>query len=348
MNSLLELIHASAPRGVRDAGGGYTTVAHTQGMPASVLDALEGVSALAVRAAARGASVSDLASYRIAPMRAAGEAWVVITRAVPVPADYTGRPARLTHHVLLRGGLATPGLVARLLLREDTFVARFDGGPRLLAPRQVDGEATLHGAAAGCGLGALTIEPEAWARHLAGVASVLRPEPFRLLLPSSARLAPAVAAVVAMASRVDALRIAAGPAGGSMACSLMMAVVGRESPGPVDVDWSGGRNGSPCPAAACGPGAPPAPPDGPAAVARTSSVRKAPPQLDLSGLGPPVAVRSQVRTADAKAPSPARRRAPTVADESVPERPMPWFAWATVAIAVAVLVASVALYLASR
>ena len=139
---MLELIHTSAPRGLFETHSGYTTVACSKGMSNRLVETLENASAVAVDRTPIGGLVADTAIFRIWPVQVGDSSAIVVTRTVPLATDYTGRPARLTHHLVLTNDEATPGRLAALLFEPKEFADTFEGAPRSLAPPTARGRTT--------------------------------------------------------------------------------------------------------------------------------------------------------------------------------------------------------------
>lgn len=279
-----ELIHTSAPKGLFDTRGGYTTVACTRGMPKGMIEALEDASAIAVPHSPPGQDAGNAAVVRIWPVPSQAAPAVAVTRVVPVASDYTGRPARLAHHVILREDEATSAGLAALLLAQGVFTDTFQGTPRILEPRAVPAAPSDEALADSLAqLARLTSDEGNWARYLASESAHLRASPLRLRLPSDTAVQKVLAAIAAHAERPCTLRIATTAGGDAPAASLILAKAGSAGEPPADLDWSRTRNSSPCPAvhAKARPTAVTAPrATGPAAAA---------PRIDLSSLRPPEA-----------------------------------------------------------
>jgi hypothetical protein len=245
---MLELIHTSAPRGLHGARGGYTVVAATEGMPEEMRDLLAESSALPVPRLGPGSDPAESAVVNVWPIDAGGAVGVVVSRAVPVASDHTGRPSRLTHHIVLVGDEASPRRVASLLSGHAHFASAFEGPPRTLLPRPAPEPADETAVAvADQELSRWTDDGPGWARHLGERCCMMRMEPTTLVLPTEADLELCAAAVVCRAERPTALRIATTTDAPGQASSVILLRAGtRPTPGEV-MDWSGGRNGVPAP-----------------------------------------------------------------------------------------------------
>jgi len=282
-------------------------VACTRGMAKGLIEALEDASAIAVHHPAPGAGAGDAAVVRIWPVPSQAVTAVAVTRVVPVTADYTGRPARLAHHVILREEEATPAGLAALLLSPDAFNDAFQGTPRLLEPRAVPAALSGEGLADCIALLArLTSDERNWARYLAFESARLRESPLRLRLPADTPVQKVLATIAAHAERPCTLRITTAAGSDAPATSLILAKAGSAGDPPADLDWSRARNSSPCPAvtAKARPTAATAP--------RAAGPVAAAPRVDLSSLRPPEAA-SRPAAPQAATKSAARNSKPAAA-----------------------------------
>lgn len=94
----LELVHASVERGLR-GGSGFATAVATRGMPAQVEQALAEQSAYDFNSArAVGADRVEWA-HRVLTVQ--GKSHTVLTRIAPCGSDWSGRPNRVAHHLVL-------------------------------------------------------------------------------------------------------------------------------------------------------------------------------------------------------------------------------------------------------
>lgn len=133
-----ELYYTSASRGLRPHSSGFCTVARTDGMPAAVIERLE-----------------LLSSYQ--PVYPSGSAWAdrnpvawshwkipvgsrqrsVLSRVAYVPSDYTGRPSKFAHHLLLEPSEQTQEGPAGMMMRRAVMRESWEGEPRLLGARSL-------------------------------------------------------------------------------------------------------------------------------------------------------------------------------------------------------------------
>ena len=115
-----ELVHASVQRGLR-GGSGFATAVATRGMPPGLERALEELSAYdfdAVRSV--GADRVDW-SHRILTVQ--GRTYSVLSRIAPCGNDWSGRPNRIAHHVVLDAGERAAAGPAWMLARIAAFAA---------------------------------------------------------------------------------------------------------------------------------------------------------------------------------------------------------------------------------
>ena len=205
---MLELIHTSAPRGILDDRAGYTTVACSEGMPAELTAALVRGSTATTQRIAQDAQAEDHAVYRIWSVPYPKSSAVAITRIVPVAADYTGRPARLAHHVILVGAEVKLDALCAILLDQTAFRDTWTDPPTYLEPRTIGpGPLTAEIQASLDALAELTDHSSPWADYLAGQAEEQKPVPCTVLVPQATRMRQLLAAVVSRASDPLALRI---------------------------------------------------------------------------------------------------------------------------------------------
>lgn len=131
----MELIHTSAPRGLKAGSRGFTTVAHTKGMPAWLSETLERLSGYRFVAEAAGPDAErNLIVYRHARLVRGSESFTVLSRIAPCSADYSGRSNRIAHHLILDVREHVTAGPAWLLGRDDLFRSEWNEEPRLLDP----------------------------------------------------------------------------------------------------------------------------------------------------------------------------------------------------------------------
>ena len=190
---MVELVHTSVPRGLDGSGPGYATVAATTGFRMDVARLLAAGSTAAVPRLEPGADAEQFAVYRLWHVGTS----LVLTRIVPVEADYSGRPARLAHHLVLEGPEACGSRAAALLMADGVFRDRWSGEPALLPPKDAPPRiADDRSAWAGACFGMLTEHAAEWERHLAAEAGLRSERPTAVLLPARSDLRAVLAAIV--------------------------------------------------------------------------------------------------------------------------------------------------------
>lgn len=204
---MLELIHTSAPRGLLDDRRGYTTVACTESMPDDLCAELAQRSTAGLSRLDDGDSQELRAVYRVWPLQLQGSPALVLTRIVPIASDYSGRPARLAHHLVFEGQEASGQVLAGSLLEDGVFVDRWDGQPRRLDPRSAPFRSERGRQLADAELLRATRLPEEWSAYLAIEAGKPRISPCTVLLAESADLRLILAAIVARCGRCRRIRI---------------------------------------------------------------------------------------------------------------------------------------------
>lgn len=301
---MIELVHTSAPKGLGGARSGYSVVAATRGMPPELSASLVAGSAAPVQRLGPDVEPEPFAVYRIWPP---APRLVAISRIVPVAADFSGRPARLAHHVVLEPNEASGAVAAALLLDRKTFRDSWAGDPEELPARQAPAPATAGELlSAESAFERLTDAAKPWIGHLAESASRPRDRPAVVLVPAEAPLATLLAALLAarpsaMDARIETSddRIAE-----SRPSLLLLRATRSGQPLPsVIADWSVARGTAP-------------PPCAPAAAVRAAAPirdREDPPEL---GPLPPPPPALHGRTWDA---APARPAATCAAPLERPE-----------------------------
>jgi len=117
-----ELVHTAAPWGLYTTASGYVTVGCTKGMPRDLIETLEEASP---------GEGSGPPVFRVWGVRGR----LVITRIVRVMADYTGRPSRLTHHIVIDSHPQQAQDGRRFLMSDEHWLNSWDGLPRELSMR---------------------------------------------------------------------------------------------------------------------------------------------------------------------------------------------------------------------
>ncbi|MCX7395552.1 MAG: hypothetical protein NTW75_15660 [Planctomycetales bacterium] len=139
-----ELLYTSAPRGLKPGSRGFCTVLSTQGMPAPLATALEGLSGyrLISTAGDKGANRNPIVySHLILP--AGGRTLNVLSRIAEFGLDYSQRANKLAHHVVLDKTELLPGGPANLLSMPDFMREQWQGEPKVVAFKPVKREGRL-------------------------------------------------------------------------------------------------------------------------------------------------------------------------------------------------------------
>lgn len=132
----MELIHTSAPRGLKPGSRGFTTVAQTKGMPAWMSESLERLSGYRFVSGAGGPKAEhNPIVYRHARLMRGSESFSVLSRIAPCAADYSGRSNRIAHHLVFDARELVAAGPAWLLERDDLFRSEWNEDPAMLRPR---------------------------------------------------------------------------------------------------------------------------------------------------------------------------------------------------------------------
>lgn len=132
-----ELVHTSIPKGLRPGSRGFCTVAMTSGMSVTLSEALESLSGYRFQFDPAGPQLSlNQPTYSLLKLTIGGRRHYVVSRIAPCQADYTNRPNRIAHHLALTDSDLVQDGPTSVLLREDNFLAGWDGEPALLEPRR--------------------------------------------------------------------------------------------------------------------------------------------------------------------------------------------------------------------
>ena len=129
-----ELHYTSVPRGLRPGTKGFCTVAATPRMTRPLIDRLESLSAYQpiYTPDAELFSLNPIA-YSHLRLTIGGSALSVLTRIGPSGLDYTARPNKYAHHVVLQANEHPIGGPAWLLTQPDFMQAGWTGEPRELS-----------------------------------------------------------------------------------------------------------------------------------------------------------------------------------------------------------------------
>lgn len=97
-----ELLYTSAPNGLKPGSRGFCTVLSTQAMPAPLATAVEGLSGYRpIFPPSDERSPQNPIVYAHLKLQAAGRSWDVLSRIADYGLDYSGRPNKLAHHVII-------------------------------------------------------------------------------------------------------------------------------------------------------------------------------------------------------------------------------------------------------
>ncbi|HNO78108.1 MAG TPA: hypothetical protein PKN33_08605 [Phycisphaerae bacterium] len=130
---IMELIHTSVPRGLNPGTRGFTTVAHTKGMPAWLVESLERLSGYSQSSQSKGTGgESPRIVYRFAILQRGNSAVRVLSRIAPCSPDYSGRSNRIAHHIMLPGQSLSPAGPVSLLGQSSLFRQEWTEAPKLL------------------------------------------------------------------------------------------------------------------------------------------------------------------------------------------------------------------------
>jgi hypothetical protein len=130
----LELHYTSAPRGLKPGSRGFGTVAATANLPETLADRLEGLSAYqAVYAPGDPSAALNPIAYVHIRLTVGGQVHDVVSRIGPAGLDYSGRPNKYAHHVVLGPEERPEGGPAWLLSQPGFLREAWEGEPRILA-----------------------------------------------------------------------------------------------------------------------------------------------------------------------------------------------------------------------
>jgi hypothetical protein len=128
-----ELHYTSAPRGLRPGARGFGTVAATPNFPDLLAERLESFSGYqAVYPPGDPSAALNPIVYSHVRLAVAGRMFDVVSRIGPAGLDYSGRPNKYAHHVVLDPDEAPQGGPAWLLGQPGFLEASWSGEPRIL------------------------------------------------------------------------------------------------------------------------------------------------------------------------------------------------------------------------
>ncbi len=129
-----ELHYTSVARGLKPGSRGFGTVAATASLPDSLADRLEGLSAYQAvfppGDPSAGLNPVDFVHVRLS---AGGQDVHVLSRIGPAGLDYSGRPNKYAHHIVLGPWERPEGGPAWLLSQPGFLQSAWEGEPRILA-----------------------------------------------------------------------------------------------------------------------------------------------------------------------------------------------------------------------
>ncbi len=128
-----ELHYTSVPRGLKPGSRGFATVAVTPHLPESLADRLESLSGYqsVFLPGDPSASLNPVVYAHLRPT-AGNKTFTVLSRIGPAGIDYSGRPNKYAHHVVLDDAERPEGGPAWLLGQPGFLQAAWEGEPRLL------------------------------------------------------------------------------------------------------------------------------------------------------------------------------------------------------------------------
>lgn len=128
-----ELHYTSAPCGLRPGSRGFGTVAATAGLSDSIADRLEALSAYrAVYPPGDPSEPLNPIAYVHARLTVGGTVHDVLSRIGPAGLDYSGRPNKYAHHIILDPGELPDAGPAWLLAQPGFLRDGWEGEPRIL------------------------------------------------------------------------------------------------------------------------------------------------------------------------------------------------------------------------
>jgi hypothetical protein len=133
-----ELFYTSAPRGLRPGSQGFCTVAATRGLSAALVEKLESLSGYRPLFPPHDARAGlNPVAYAHVRVSAGGRTYTVVSRIGPAGLDYTERPNKLAHHVVLDPADLPAGGPAWLLRQPGFLESRWDGQVQVLAAGRI-------------------------------------------------------------------------------------------------------------------------------------------------------------------------------------------------------------------
>jgi len=128
-----ELLYTSAPKGLKSGAHGFCMVLCSEGMPAPLATALEGLSAYKpVYPVGDPAEDQNPVTAMHVLLPAIGRKLHVLSRVASYGLDYSGRPNKLAHHVVLDAGDMAPAGPAWMLLQSSVMKKEWSGEPKVV------------------------------------------------------------------------------------------------------------------------------------------------------------------------------------------------------------------------
>ena len=137
-----ELLYTSAPNGLKPGSRGFCTVLSTQGMPAPLATAVEGLSGYRpVFSPSDERARQNPVVFAHFKLQAAGKSWHVLSRVSDYALDYSGRPNKLAHHVIIDKSSERLSAGPAALLAQPGFMrTEWQGEPKVVALKPVTRE----------------------------------------------------------------------------------------------------------------------------------------------------------------------------------------------------------------
>lgn len=133
-----ELLYTSAPRGLKAGSRGFCTVLSTQGMPAPLASALEGLSGYRpIFPPSDPNASSNPVAYSHLKVSVVGRTIHLLSRIADAGLDYSGRSNKLAHHLVPDDDELLPGGPANVLLTPGIVRDAWTGEPKIVAPKSV-------------------------------------------------------------------------------------------------------------------------------------------------------------------------------------------------------------------
>ena len=137
-----ELLYTSAPNGLKPGSRGFCTVLSTQGMPAPLATAVESLSGYRpVFSPSDERARQNPVVFAHLKLQAAGKSWHVLSRVSDYALDYSGRPNKLAHHVIIDKSSERLSAGPAALLAQPGFMRTdWQGEPKVVALKPVTRE----------------------------------------------------------------------------------------------------------------------------------------------------------------------------------------------------------------